>query len=187
MKNFATLLFMTAYMAYDVEAGDNACYFHKNKDQCEKISPGGDKRYKLDKSSDSDCECKCIWDAGKANCDDGFEFVKSTKTEKKGKAKIKPCGCEAIPCDKTCVEMNENADATAVEADYVQGIAPACECTPADPAMQCDAKYAGMWANDADGNSCTPEETGEGEGDGTEAGASTLAAAALALGTVLLF
>ena len=49
---------------------------------------------------------------------------------------------------------------------------------PADPKMQCDAKYGGWWTKKVDGMDCGTADKGA---------KSLLATAALAIGTVLLF
>lgn len=76
--------------------------------------------------------------------------------------------------------MNDKEGATAVEADYVQGDAPGCECKPADVTKQCDKMYAGMWANDDAGEACPPMETDKGA-------MSLLTTAAAGVATLLLF
>ena len=67
--------------------------------------------------------------------------------------------------------------ATAVADDYVQDEKD-CSCMPADPKMQCDAKYGGWWTMKPDGKACGTKDDGA---------TSLLATAALAIGTVLLF
>ena len=80
---------------------------------------------------------------------------------KKGKAERENCGCEDLPvieCEMTCVEMNSKSNAVAVESDYKQAVSPGCECTPADPSLQCHAKFGGFWEFDTDGTTkCIPE------------------------------
>ena len=193
MKNFAALLFTTAFLAYETEAGDNACYFHKNKNECEKAD-GGTARYNLKDSSDSDCECQCKWNEEKANCKDGQEWYKDSK-KKKGKASYTACGCKWTPCTP-CEDENPKADeATATADDYTQGKPEdGCTCGPADPAKQCDAMYGGWWEQDAAGVDCPKPDDGSGDGDAggdgdgeEKMGATALAAATLAIGTVLMF
>ena len=93
MKTFGAVVLLAAYYATEVEAGDNACYFHKNKNQCENEAPKG--KYELKNSSDSDCECKCKWNEN--NCDEYQEFF--TSDSKSGKAKKQNCGCGEKMCE----------------------------------------------------------------------------------------
>ena len=132
MKTFAAILVLTAYLATDVAAGDNDCPFHKYKDQCEQASPKG--KYKLKDSGASSCECQCDWKDDKNGCNADQTFVKKDKKKwtgkgKNNKAKFEECYCEWKPCEKTCVEMNPNEKATAVDSDYKQaGREDQCEC-----------------------------------------------------------
>ena len=98
MKSFAALMVVTVYFASEVEAGDNACEFHKKKELCENATPKG--KYNLKNSSDSDCECECKWSENNNKCVEGQEFFKNNKRKFNSKnASITERGCEWKPCD----------------------------------------------------------------------------------------
>jgi hypothetical protein len=185
MKRFGAMLALAAMLASDTVEAADCPWKSKNKSWC-----SGDQYKKDGKDGDTDCECKCVWKKDDNKCKDNEEFYTngkkkydtSGKLKSSGKATKEECGCKDKPpsCDKTCVEMNDKEGATAVEADYMQAAAPGCECTPKDSAMQCDKKYAGMWANDAAGEACPPMEMDKGA-------MSLLTTAAAGVATLLLF
>merc|ERR1712083_909201 len=90
------------------------------------------------------------------------------------------CACEAKPCDPCA--PGEGGSATV--ADFQQAALPGCECSAAEGQDPCDAKYGGLFAQNAAGETCAKDaaggddeggEGGEG-GEGEGSGAATLAA-----------
>lgn len=181
-KTFTALIVSTALLAFEVEAGN--CPTKKNKDWCK--SPA-QKLKSGHSDGKTDCECECKWSTSNNECTAEQDFYKNSKLKydesgkekSSGKAKKTECGCKDKPapaCEvtaDTCAA--DNADATAVAADYM---VTDCACAPAMPEKQCDPMYNGLWKMDAAGADCPASDMGA---------MNMLASAALAIGTVLLF
>ena len=122
------------------------------------------------------CKCDCVLE-----CDAATEVLVSTEDV---------CACELKPCEPCA--PGEGGSATA--ADFQQAAAPDCGCTAAADQDPCDAKYGGLFEQNAAGEACPKDaaggdeeggESGEG-GEGEGSGAATIAAAGLTVLTALL-